>query len=237
MIRPTVRRGLSEAIGVLEDHLDPLGARRPQRLRCERPPKSTSADRDRARVGLDRGACTQRPTVDLPEPDSPTRPSVSPRLIVESDILGRADGAAAAEQAAARDRSSTGLDRKRDRRARPGLRGRRIERSARRRAGAACKGGAAGSVSRRVTPSSTRRPCCSTATRSAISATTPKSCVMNRTAVPCLRRRSSISRRICACVVTSSAVVGSSAMRSFGSSASAIAIMTRWRWPPESSCG
>ena len=41
---------------------------------------------------------------------------------------------------------------------------------------------------------------------------------------------SSLSRRrICAWVVTSSAVVGSSAMMSAGSSASAIAIITRWR--------
>ncbi|MGY4177925.1 hypothetical protein ACVIHH_003216 [Bradyrhizobium sp. USDA 4518] len=35
--------------------------------------------------------------------------------------------------------------------------------------------------------------------------------------------------RICFWVVTSSAVVGSSAIRSFGSSTSAIAIMMRWR--------
>jgi hypothetical protein len=37
--------------------------------------------------------------------------------------------------------------------------------------------------------------------------------------------------------VTSSAVVGSSAINSMGSQASAIAIMTRWRIPPESLCG
>src|SRR6266702_2336765 len=35
-------------------------------------------------------------------------------------------------------------------------------------------------------------------------------------------------------IVTSSAVVGSSAMRSFGAQASAIAIITRCRMPPES---
>ena len=35
-------------------------------------------------------------------------------------------------------------------------------------------------------------------------------------------------------MVTSSAVVGSSAMMSAGSQASAMAIMTRWRMPPES---
>ena len=40
-----------------------------------------------------------------------------------------------------------------------------------------------------------------------------------------------------ACVVTSSAVVGSSAMSSSGSEASAIAIITRCRMPPENSCG
>ena len=36
---------------------------------------------------------------------------------------------------------------------------------------------------------------------------------------------------------TSSIETGSSAIRSFGSSTSAAAIATRWRWPPESSCG
>ena len=38
-------------------------------------------------------------------------------------------------------------------------------------------------------------------------------------------------------MVTSSAVVGSSAMSSDGPSTSAIAIITRWRMPPESWCG
>jgi hypothetical protein len=37
--------------------------------------------------------------------------------------------------------------------------------------------------------------------------------------------------------MTSSAVVASSAMMSSGSHASAIAIITRWRCPPDSSCG
>ena len=43
--------------------------------------------------------------------------------------------------------------------------------------------------------------------------------------------------RICAWIVTSSAVVGSSAISSFGRQASAIAIITRWLMPPESWCG
>ena len=46
-----------------------------------------------------------------------------------------------------------------------------------------------------------------------------------------------MSSRIWAWIVTSSAVVGSSAMSSFGSHDSAIAIMTRWRMPPDISCG
>ena len=45
------------------------------------------------------------------------------------------------------------------------------------------------------------------------------------------------SAMICACTVTSSAVVGSSAMRTAGSRAMAIAIMMRWRMPPENWCG
>jgi hypothetical protein len=57
----------------------------------------------------------------------------------------------------------------------------------------------------------------------------------HRHAEPRLQVRSSF--RICACTVTSSAVVGSSAISRSGSLASAIAIITRWRWPPESWCG
>ena len=45
------------------------------------------------------------------------------------------------------------------------------------------------------------------------------------------------SSRICAWIVTSSAVVGSSATSSSGLFASAMAIITRWRCPPESWCG
>ena len=88
-----------------------------------------------------------------------------------------------------------------------------------------------------VGPISTSSPCLSTATRSAISATTPKSWVMNSTPVPALVCSSLMSLSVCACVVTSSAVVGSSAMSSTGSRISAIAIMMRWRCPPDSWCG
>ncbi len=51
------------------------------------------------------------------------------------------------------------------------------------------------------------------------------------------RVRPVISSRICAWIVTSRAVVGSSAMISRGSQVSAMAIMIRCRMPPESWCG
>ena len=76
-----------------------------------------------------------------------------------------------------------------------------------------------------------------TATRSATSLTTPKSWVMSSTAVPVLAARSRSSSRICARMVASSAVVGSSAISSFGRMAIAMAIITRCLSPPESWCG
>ena len=60
---------------------------------------------------------------------------------------------------------------------------------------------------------------------------------MSSSAMPSLACSSFSSFRICAWMVTSSAVVGSSAISRSGSLASAMAIITRWRWPPESSCG
>src|SRR5215471_8359277 len=56
-------------------------------------------------------------------------------------------------------------------------------------------------------------------------------------ATPSRRVSPLISSRICAWMVTSRAVVGSSAMISLGSQASAMAIITRWRMPPDSWCG
>ena len=76
---------------------------------------------------------------------------------------------------------------------------------------------------------------------------TPTRCVKRRTrlrsratkrrARPISACSASSRARICAWIVTSSAVVGSSAISSFGRPASAIAIIARWRWPPESWCG
>ena len=60
---------------------------------------------------------------------------------------------------------------------------------------------------------------------------------MNRTENPRRSLSSKISDRISRWTTTSSAVVGSSMITTSGSAASAIAIITRWRIPPESSCG
>ena len=81
------------------------------------------------------------------------------------------------------------------------------------------------------------RPVCITATWSQMSATTPKSWVTR--IMPMLRScwseriRSSTS----AWTVTSSAVVGSSAISSSGSQDTAPAMSTRWAMPPEIWCG
>jgi hypothetical protein len=85
--------------------------------------------------------------------------------------------------------------------------------------------------------SSTFRPAYITATRSAFSATTPISCVISTIAVPSVSCSSRIRSSIWAWIVTSSAVVGSSAISSLGLHDTAIAIITRWRMPPESWCG
>ncbi len=76
-----------------------------------------------------------------------------------------------------------------------------------------------------------------TITRSQTSAMTPRSWEMSSTAVFRVDRTFFISASTCAWMVTSRAVVGSSAISSFGSQASAIAIITRCRMPPENWCG
>ena len=88
-----------------------------------------------------------------------------------------------------------------------------------------------------VGPVSTIFPAYITLTESQTSAITERSCEMRiiDSSSRSLRLRS--SSRICACVITSSAVTGSSATISWGRQASAIAISTRCRIPPDSSCG
>ena len=82
-------------------------------------------------------------------------------------------------------------------------------------------------------PYSTMFPMYITATSSAISATTPILCVIIMMAVPCSFFRLFIRSKICALMVTSKAVVGSSASRIFGSQDMPMAIMARCRMPPE----
>jgi hypothetical protein len=60
---------------------------------------------------------------------------------------------------------------------------------------------------------------------------------MKITAMPTPCCISMMSSSTCAWMVTSSAVVGSSAMSSLGSQDMAMAIITRWRMPPENWCG
>src|SRR5438874_1815197 len=86
-------------------------------------------------------------------------------------------------------------------------------------------------------PCSTTSAAYMTTTSSAVSATTPRSWVMMMIALSNSSWSLFIRFRICAWVVTSSAVVGSSAISRSGSLISAIAIITRCRIPPENWCG
>src|SRR4029453_4426767 len=69
--------------------------------------------------------------------------------------------------------------------------------------------------------------------RPGVSATTPMSWVMSTRAMPRSRCSEISNSRICAWMVTSRAVVGSSAISSRGLQAIAMAIMTRWFMPPD----
>jgi hypothetical protein len=60
---------------------------------------------------------------------------------------------------------------------------------------------------------------------------------MSSSAMPVSARSRRSSSRICAWMVTSSAVVGSSAISTRGAQAMAMAIITRWHMPPDNSCG
>ena len=80
-------------------------------------------------------------------------------------------------------------------------------------------------------------PAYMTRTRSHISATMPRSCVIRIVAASVSFCTRFMTSSTCAWIVTSSAVVGSSAIRSEGEFVIAIAIIARWRMPPENSCG
>ena len=86
-------------------------------------------------------------------------------------------------------------------------------------------------------PISTILPRYITATRSAIWRTTARSWAMKMYDSPSRSRRSASRRTISAWMLTSSADTGSSSTSSAGEIARARAMPTRWRCPPENSCG
>ena len=73
--------------------------------------------------------------------------------------------------------------------------------------------------------------------RSARYLTTARSWEITTDAMPCSACRRFIRLSTCERIETSSALTGSSATITFGSSISARASAIRWRWPPENSCG
>ena len=73
--------------------------------------------------------------------------------------------------------------------------------------------------------------------RSARLACTAMSCVTKIIDEPISRWISRIIASTSFCTTTSSAVVGSSAMMNSGRQTVASAMVTRWRMPPDSSCG
>ena len=88
-----------------------------------------------------------------------------------------------------------------------------------------------------VGPLSTTLPPYITIMRAAFWAITPRSCEIKIRAMPRSCTRSLMRSSIWPRRVTSSAVVGSSAISKSGPQASAMAIVMRWRWPPENWCG
>ena len=104
--------------------------------------------------------------------------------------------------------------------------------SAGRRGALACTGAAGPRRSPQPGRSRPAAPRTSRPTRSASWATTPRSWAISRIPVPWRSRRDLSRLRICAWIVTSRAVVGSSARRSAGLLAMAAAITTRCRMPP-----
>ncbi len=98
-------------------------------------------------------------------------------------------------------------------------------------------GGAGGAKMLATSATSTTCPAYMTATRWQSWATTPMSWGTKRMERPCRPASSARMARIWPCTVTSRAVVGSSARSRDGLQISAMAIITRWRMPPESAWG
>jgi hypothetical protein len=88
-----------------------------------------------------------------------------------------------------------------------------------------------------VGPLSTALPPYITSMRFTLLAITPRSCEIRISAMPISLTRPWIRSSTCFWMVTSRAVVGSSAISRSGPQASAMAMPMRWRWPPENWCG
>ena len=190
-------------------------AQRPHLARVPGParprPRKTIAPSDRI------SRITASASVVLPEPLSPTMPSVSPARTRQVGVVHRlhvAHGALAAGRAGSGTRSSGARSAAIS--CAPGRH--RLGLAGRLRPPAAC--GCRGAAGRRRSPPSgpvsTISPSFITQTRSAMRRTMARSWVMNSRHIPSSRFSSASRSRICAWIVTSSAVVGSSAISSFG---------------------
>ena len=91
MIWPTVMRGSSDAYGILEDHLHVAALRAAARAATAR--RGRAAKTTRPPVGSTSRSIA-RPSVVLPQPDSPTSPSVSPAIDIERHAVHRLDDTA-----------------------------------------------------------------------------------------------------------------------------------------------
>ncbi len=194
------------------------------------------------------------PSVLLPEPDSPITPRVRPRgstndtsrtacssrlpnqpsrrkkllLRLSTTRTGAAPGGRGARSGCAWASSASPITG--SRRGRASSRGRHSS-------SARVYGSAGAPSTWAAAPCSRISPWRITITWSAIWPTSPRSWVMNRIAIARRRCSAASNAMICCWIVTSSAVVGSSAMSSLGSQAMAMAIITRCCWPPDSWLG
>ena len=221
-------RGLKRGERVLEHHLHAPPHARAACARSALSMRSPSRRTLPAAIGC--SASSAMPSVVLPEPDSPTMPSVSPRLSASVALftawnwrLPNQPSRNAKLTPTPSPCTSTGASAGTGCTTRCGPAGQQL---------AACRRAAGGRRPSAVSPISTSRPRSITPTRCVKRRTRFRSCVMNSSAMPISACSSSSRARICAWMVTSSAVVGSSQISSLGRQASAMAIMARWRWPP-----
>ena len=217
---------------ILEHHLEA------RRARAAAPRRAARADRRR------RSWIAPRVRLDQPHDEPRERrlaaagwPDQRQRLAArdaKDDAVDRGDnGPAAAAEALAQAATSSSGGSCRHRSQQRRMRAPRCASSKRARVGIA----RAADDDLRVAPISTSRPCRNTAMRSAISEASAMSWLTNSSVMPSSVDQLSSSATISAWTIVSSALVGSSAISSFGPAAIAAAMATRCLWPPESWCG